>query len=579
MKQTEDGIHYYEENDSVELDVYTKTLAEDIGKMRITPNYEGAWDSTKVYNKMSVVVYEENSYIAKVNKIPAGTKPTDKAYYDLYIDNSVGKSNKERIDSLEETTDKMKNTLEIIEEQLTILANSNSGHIYGVKRLYQDAEGNLNSDPSWTRILDSANFVANANKAISGDLKNDFDNVYPYNQILSCNMNSQNQITAWYGDSNFKFDGSNGDVMTRVPRAWYYRARVPDNTGAIWEIKAVADYAVKNFFEVKTFYGARYLTSIIDDQVHSFSGRIPQTSKNITEFRVKTTAKSNKHCLFDWRHFVIDILFTVEYANNNIQNILGNGVSNDWWSNSDKALISETSTNRIVLATAKGNSVRIGQNMHIGKTDVSQTNVMGHRTVTAKEPYSENGIVGVSIYFDGDPVNIEEGNIFASSPTTTGGCNSLGMKSGCIKNDGLSSMIYRGFEDIIGNLLEFRDGIAINNYITLICTDPSKYSSTDFSEYESIDYENLKTSGVYPLTTGCDAREGTVFSLIAMPTKEGGSSTTGTCDYYYCSAGLRVACVGGSFAAGAACGLSYWHVNSAFSLASAHVGARFLINT
>ena len=72
MKQSEDGIHYLEGEDQAKLDEYTKTLAEDIGKMRITPNYEGAWNSTKVYNKMSVVVYEENSYIAKVNKKHGG---------------------------------------------------------------------------------------------------------------------------------------------------------------------------------------------------------------------------------------------------------------------------------------------------------------------------------------------------------------------------------------------------------------------------------------------------------------------------------------------------------------------------
>lgn len=579
MKQTEDGIHYLEGEDQAKLDEYTKTLAEDIGKMRITPNYEGAWDSTKVYNKMTVVVYEENSYIAKVNKIPAGTKPTNKNYYDLYIDNSVGKSNKERIESLEVTTDKMKNTLESIEEQLAILANSNSGHIYGAKRLIQDAEGNFNSDPSWLRILDSKDWIVNANKAIVGDLRNDANNVYPYNQMLSCNMNSQNQVVAWYGNPNFKFDGTNGDVVTRIPRAWYYRVIVKDNTGAIWEIKAVADYAVKNFFEVKTFYGARYLTCLVDEQVHSYSGRIPCTNKNITEFRVKTTAKSDKHCLFDWRHFVIDILFTVEYATNNIQAVLGNGVCNHWWSNNDKVLVSENATNRVIIATAKGNTVQVGDNIHIGKTDVTQINVMGHRTVTSKETYSENGVTGIAIYFEGDPIDVAEGNIFSFSPNTTGGCDALGMKSGCVKNDGYSSMIYRGFEDFVTNLNEFRDGIVIDNYIAKICTDPTKYSSTDFSEYKAVDYENLKTSGVYPVANGCDKREGTVYSLIAFPTHEGGSTSTGNCDIYYCSAGVRVAYAGGHFGNGASDGLFCWYVYNSFTVANASLGARFLINT
>lgn len=106
MKQTEDGIHYYEENDSVELDSYTKTLAEDIGKMRITPKYEGEWNPNIIYYKQSVVVYEENTYIAKVNKVPIGTLPTNKEYYNLYIDNSKQKSNTKAI---EEINKKLKN--------------------------------------------------------------------------------------------------------------------------------------------------------------------------------------------------------------------------------------------------------------------------------------------------------------------------------------------------------------------------------------------------------------------------------------------------------------------------------------
>ena len=37
------------------------------------------------------------------------------------------------------------------------------------------------------------------------------------------------KITAWYGDPNFKFDGSNGEVLTRIPEFYYKHEVIGDD--------------------------------------------------------------------------------------------------------------------------------------------------------------------------------------------------------------------------------------------------------------------------------------------------------------------------------------------------------------
>ena len=51
----------------------------------------------------------------------------------------------------------------------------------------------------------------------------DFDEYSMYGGRKRCNVNANGQITAWYGDANYKEDGSNGDVMVYQPKFYYKR--------------------------------------------------------------------------------------------------------------------------------------------------------------------------------------------------------------------------------------------------------------------------------------------------------------------------------------------------------------------
>ena len=181
---------------------------------------------------------------------------------------------------------------------------------------------------------------------------------------------------------------------------------------------------------------------------------------------------------------------------------------------------------------------------------------------------------GYAISFSGDPVNIAIGNVIWGSAQKTGECDALGMKSGCLNNNGYHSMIYRGFEDIIAHMFEFIEGINIQDYQSYVNYKPTTYAPDTFDgDYQKLSYSNPNETEGYTKIMGFDKQN----PLIALPTELGASSSTGYTDYCYSkNAGNRVALVGGNFSNGAACGFFCWHFHIDSSNSSWSFGARLL---
>ena len=125
----------------------------------------------------------------------------------------------------------------------------------------------------------------------------------------------------------------------------------------------------------------------------------------------------------------------------------------------------------------------------------------------------------------------------------------------------------------MGNIFQFVDGINIKDCEAYICYDPTQYVSDKFeAPYEKLGYVNSKKEG-YGKTLGFDINH----PLIQLPSEIGGSTTTGTSDYYWCSAtGNRVALVGGYSNVGAGGGLWFWYLSGSSSYAAWYCGARVL---
>lgn len=426
-----------------------------------------------------------------------------------------------------------------------------SGKNYGIKRLITD-----NTLPTWTRIADAEGLTANATKN-GTEVANDFDNLYPWSHIRKCNVDAATgQVLAYYGETGFQADGSNGEVMVKIPEFWWKRERLPDEFGNVYEYIYIADYARAGYKKSEEFFVGAYIISTETTEgdtiiAHSRSGAIPKYNTTKANFRNYAKALGEGWQLMDYHYFLLQMLYLVEYAHYNSQSMLGNGIVGF---NTAKALIAENNVNRIIVSSV-GTGLWVGKTICIGATDAWNSSVAADREITSIEDYNDGQVTGKAIHFNGDPVNIAVNNVIWGSAQKTGENDSLGNASGCLINDSYHSVNYRGIENIFGHMWQHIDGLNIKDYIAYICKDPASYENDKFdAPYEKIGYVNAETTDSYIKKLGLDEKH----PEVALPTEIGASSSTGACDNYWCAEGNRIACVGGTFG-------NYWSLAGFFA--------------
>lgn len=178
---------------------------------------------------------------------------------------------------------------------------NNLSKVYGVRRSLRSKSS------AWERIKDSVGLVANAQvRTISSAVRNDFDSIYPWSDIITVDYNnSTKQITAYYGDANFTFTGgSNIQVMTKIPE-FYYKRYVSDG----YEYILISKDNLDGFVKSDEFMIGRYTMSGSASGVYSRSGQAPFTNKTIAEFRGYAKNLGNGWSQLDWHYFLIQLLY------------------------------------------------------------------------------------------------------------------------------------------------------------------------------------------------------------------------------------------------------------------------------
>ena len=132
-----------------------------------------------------------------------------------------------------------------------------------------------------------------------------------------------------------------------------------------------------------------------------------------------------------------------------------------------------------------------------------------------------------------------------------------------------SYMSYRGIENIYGHILEFIDGININDNVPYICNDP-----TDFADDTSTNYTNL---GLTLATTDGWQNLLEQNNRVFLPASIGGSSSTMITDYYTQGSGWRVGKAGGEISSGLEGGIFDWELKGASSVMNSYTGTRLVI--
>ena len=416
--------------------------------------------------------------------------------------------------------------------------------IYGVKRVWNTES----VSDTWERT--DASVGMEANPTIGTKVgKDDFSYVMPWAGIVSkcCDLDTGETI-AYIGEPGY--NPTKYMVLTEYPG--YYLKRWRDDTYEYVQISAGAfDGAVY----IEPWEWGRYPSSLMGSKHVSMSGKHPDCRINRATVRARSKAAGEGYYSMDsTSYWAYSMLVLVKYASLNTQEKVCKGYYYLRYTDQDKALVAEQSTNRIVIALATAaNEYLVGNAVEIG-TSLGGAQVAKQRQITRVEDYSSGSVTGKAIYFDGDPVNIAVGNIISHCANISGTTDSLGMKDGCLANDGKHAMLLLGHEHngqyaFVDNVNRYQDKL-------YVCYDNTatkdNVGDTD-PNYKALSFAFPTTSG-WQLLEGFDPEH----PLEMWCEKLGGSSVgKGNGAYLWSNnkAAWSVLCVFGSAHSGANAGL------------------------
>ena len=361
-----------------------------------------------------------------------------------------------------------------------------------MKRVWNTA----NVSDTWERT--DASVGMEANPTIGTKVgKDDFSYVMPWAGIVSkcCDLDTGETI-AYIGEPGY--DPTKYMVLTEYPG--YYLKRWRDDTYEYVQISAGAfDGAVY----IEPWEWGRYPSSLMGSKHVSMSGKHPDCRINRAMVRARSKAAGEGYYSMDsTSYWAYSMLVLVKYASLNTQEKVCKGYYYLRYTDQDKALVAEQSTNRIVIALATAaNEYLVGNAVEIG-TSLGGAQVAKQRLITRVEDYSNGSVTGKAIYFDGDPVNIAVGNIISHCANISGTTDSLGMRDGCLVNDGKHAMLLLGHEH--NGQYAFVDNVNRYQGTLYVCYDNT--ATKDNVGDTDPNYKAL--SFTFPTTSGWQLLEG-----------------------------------------------------------------------
>lgn len=389
----------------------------------------------------------------------------------------------------------------------------------------------------------------------------DFDKFTMFGGRKRCNVADDGSIVAWYGDADYKEDGSMGQVMVYQPKFYYLVCPVeydPIDTGIGYHLRKANYYVSEKpragfrlhpaFYdasgnEIDYFLTSAYEGSIYDasasayllndeqvmntgeDKFSSIAGARPASgsSQNLTRSNIEAMAQNRGT---NWHGDLIkqvsaeQMLMIIEMGMMNLQTAIAQGVvSLPWTTGSDT-----TSS----YAAATGSTASLGNGT--GRAEKTTT--------------YEGGV--------------------AKEYTV----------------DGKTSVCWRGKENFWGNIWKFVYGINIwgNGKMgggqPYICSDFSFAESKNSGNYEPAGFTVTNANGYISAmgySTACD------WLFIASECL--GNSSLPVGDYTYITVnlnGYRIALLGGSWNGGGYAGGFYWTLNNGVGYRARYIGGRLV---
>lgn len=415
------------------------------------------------------------------------------------------------------------------------------------------------TSPALTRTDDAVGLVAAAG-VDAGTVANDFDDAEIFGEITT--------VT-----------DSAGNVFVRIPRVYIEQTDGPGfHTWRVSRWPFGEAYLPACFWDFATSQpldyvdiGAYPASLSGDNKLESKAGTYPLVNKNIVDMRGYAQANGAGYQLLDIHAVdLLQALLYIEFATLDLQSVMA-GYTSGQYSAAHVATASENGANRIIVAAAHAALYEVGQAISVGTTQGGNQIFYG-RTITGKTVIDASN---TAVEFDGDPVNITAGNILYNTGWRNGFSGGIAASSGSLvsNSNGKYPMMYRGIENIWGNVGQFIDGVNVNDWQAWVCRDADEYASNFFAApYEQLGYVNHSANG-YVVALGWDAARPFARFPVAVDDVH---ANAGYRDYYTQSTGRRIVMLGGYWGNGASAGPAFWYLLYASSSANVFAGARLV---
>jgi hypothetical protein len=358
-----------------------------------------------------------------------------------------------------------------------------------------------------------------------------------YSQFYRCNLDDDGNELARYGEADFAYDGSNGQVMVHMPKYYY-----------------------KSYEENGAYY--LFLSS------HPEAGfkLIPEYTKDDSTELSQVYIGALEACAYDVSEsaYITDDSAGVDFTpstGDKLSSIAGvkpiSGLNNDL-----------TRDNARILAENRGTGWQLQDFTNI--SSLQMLFIVRYATLNSQSVFR-----GVADITDDSSTNMAVNTGFTCGVGT--GANDLGNESGEVSISHYQTaqttkpFSFCGIENFYSNIWKWTDGFNIDSNKPLIAKTASNYADNTSTNYNTI-VDPLTGSDISMPSLNNYWQEQILtdeFDWGFIPLEIQTSSPSDSkyfCDYYYQSTGWRVALFGGYWNGGSALGAFYWAL--AYSSAS-----------
>ena len=390
----------------------------------------------------------------------------------------------------------------------------------------------------------------------------DFDKFTMFGGRKRCNVADGGSIVAWYGDADYKEDGSMGQVMVYQPKFYYLVCPVeydPIDTGIGYHLRKANYYVSEKpragFRLHPAFYDANgneidyILDSAFEGSIWDADGGADGTGAYLLLDEQVMTVSADKFCSIAGAKPASGL--TQNLTRPNIEQMAKNRGDN-WHGD----LIKPVSARKLLMIVELGmmnTQTGIGQ----GVVSIADNSAFNCSSLTGSTSSLGNG-TGQA----------------AQTINEKGGTTTTETASG------KTAITWRGTENPWGNIWKFVYGIniwgngAMGGGQPFICTDFNFAESKNSGNYEGAGFTVTNANGYISAmgySTKCD--------WLFMASECLGNSSLPVGDYHYITPnlnGYRIALLGGSWASGDGSGAFYWLLVNGDGYRYRNVGGRLV---